>query len=630
MKKKSLARTVSESAWFRLFLLAAVTLTCYTQALKAEYIWDDDDYVTQNPFLRTAGGLQQIWFKVGATPQYYPMTFTAFWVFYQLWGLNPFGYHLATVLIHILTAWMVWAVLRQLNVKGAYWAALVFAIHPVQVESVAWISELKNTLSGFFFLLALFVYFQLYRKKWSLSWNFRTYACAAGVYLLALLSKTVTCVFPVVVLIILWWKKKTVEKKDILLTVPFFAAGLVMGLVTIWMEKHHVGALGSEWDQTFIERCLIAGRVLWFYLSKLVLPVRLIFTYPRWEIDAGVWWQYLYPAAFLAFLAGLWAMKDRWGRGMLVGVVYFVLSLFPALGFFNLFPMRFSYVADHFQYLASIGPIAIAVSLMAFFWEKQPLKNQRTLALVFGVILCWFCWLTWRHTFPYKNSMTLFSDVIEKNPASWMAYNNRGHIYFSEGQFDLAEKDFEQALRLKPNYAEAWNNYGLVLIMRKQFYEAATFFSRAIELNDRYVPAYANRGAAYRELGMYDQALEDLDYALELNPYYAEGYNRRGGLFAVQQKHQQALEDFNALLKMNPALSFGYVNRARVFMNMGDYYSALMDLNRALELEPGMARAYAARAEVLDRFGETDRAQEDRARARWLGWDAPSPAEQQP
>ena len=447
------------------------------------------------------------------------------------------------------------------------------------------------------------------------------YASALLLYVFALLSKTVTCLLPVVILIVLWWKKGKIESKDIFLTGPLFLAGLGMGMLTVWMEIHQVGASGSEWHNTLIERVLIAGRALWFYLGKLVFPRELIFTYPRWRIHSGLWQQYLYPVSFAALLAGLWKMSARWGRGVLAAVLYFCVVLFPALGFFNLFPMRFSYVADHFQYLASIGPTALVAALLCRLWERSASDFKKILTAVFLTALFGLCWKTWTQTHVYKDQMTLFSDVIQKNPSSWMAYNNRGHVLFSLGQVDPAEKDFMRALELYPNFADAHNNLGMICAMRGQNDQAMDHFNRALQLNDRYFAAYGNRGGVYRNKGEFKKAKADFNRALEINPGYVEGYNRRAVLFSIQGDHDKALKDFNTLLKIDPGFAAGYVNRALVLMKGKNYQSALNDLDRALSINPHMAAAYSNRAEILEHLGEWESALADFSRAAVLGLD---------
>jgi hypothetical protein len=338
-------------------VLVAAVLFAYGSSLHNGFIWDDPEYVINNATLRTLDGLSRIWFEPGATPQYYPMVFTGFWIEYHLWGLDTFGYHLVNVLLHGLNAVLLFLLCRRLAVPGAWVVALLFALHPVQVESVAWITERKNVLSLFFYLSAFLVYFHPDRSQpgssqpWSSRpWYLRPgYFLALALFLFALWSKTVTCTLPAAMLLVLWWKKPRLGRQEIVPLLPFFVMGLVLAFVTVWMEKTHVGAQGEAWSLGLGGRCLLAGRIPWFYAWKLVAPVDLAFIYHRWSVDPGVAWQYLFPAALVGGVLFLWLMRRRLGKGPLVAVLIFVGSLVPALGFFNVYPMRFSYVAIIFS-----------------------------------------------------------------------------------------------------------------------------------------------------------------------------------------------------------------------------------------------------------------------------------------
>ncbi len=360
-------------------LIILLTVVAYLPALRGGFIWDDDSYVTQNPALRSLAGLVAIWLKPGATYQYYPLVFTSFWAEYHLWGLQPFGYHLVNVFLHAVNAVLLWRVLRRLEVAGAWWIAAIFALHPVNVESVAWVTERKNTLSGLFYLLAALAWLRfrpLTAKVTARAPDWRYYWLAFGFIVCALFSKTVTLSLPAVLLLLIWWKTGRLEKRDALTLTPWFVLGAASGFMTRWMEQQLVRG-GAEWDLSFVQRCLLAGRALWFYAGKLFWPAHLTFIYPRWEIDAGAAWQYSFPLGIAAVLVALWFFRARIGKGPLAAVLFFGITLAPALGFANVYPFRYSYVADHFQYLASIGLIALAVGTRhGDFTTSQPARSR--------------------------------------------------------------------------------------------------------------------------------------------------------------------------------------------------------------------------------------------------------------
>jgi hypothetical protein len=356
---------LQRSAWLVALGIVCLTLLVYAPAISAGFIWDDDHYVTENMTLRSLAGLKQIWLDPKATPQYYPLVHTGFWVEYHLWGLDPKGYHLVNVLLHAANAVLVWLVLKRLGVPGALWAALIFALHPVHVESVAWVTERKNVLSTLFYLSAMLAYWRFWpadgAQPQTGAW--RWYGLALLLFVFALLSKTVTCSLPAAILLIRWWKTGRLASRDWLLTAPMFAVGLALALLTVYLEKHHVGAQGEEFTWSYLDRVLIAGRAIWFYAGKLIWPSNLIFIYPRWNIDASVWWQYVFPLAAAGVVLALLVLRNRLGRAPLTAVLFFIGTLTPALGFFDVYPMRYSFVADHFQYLASLGLIVLFAGL---------------------------------------------------------------------------------------------------------------------------------------------------------------------------------------------------------------------------------------------------------------------------
>ncbi len=366
---KMLDNVVKKLASNKAFFIGAVvivlmTVICYVPAMRGGFIWDDDENVTRNMVLRSWSGLAEIWTNPRSTQQYYPLTHTSFWIQYQLWDLNPFAYHLANIFLHSLNAIILWFVLRRLSVPGAWFAAAVFAVHPVHVESVAWITERKNVLSGAFYFASMLAYIRFAGLD-DLPKVPRYYWLALGLFVCALLGKTATATLPAALLILLWWKRDRLTLRDILPLIPLFILGIGMGLLTGHLEKHHVGAVGEEWNIPIINKILIAGRIPWFYAGKLIWPAPLIFNYPRWHINPLDIWQYIYPIGVIVLIVFLWVLRNIIGKAPLAAVLYFGATLVPALGFFNVYFMRYSYVQDHFQYLASVGVIALISGLLS-------------------------------------------------------------------------------------------------------------------------------------------------------------------------------------------------------------------------------------------------------------------------
>jgi hypothetical protein len=492
-------------------LIVLITLVAYIPALQGGFIWDDDAYVTQNPTLRSVEGLARIWLEPRSNPQYYPLVFTSFWAEYHLWGLNPVGYHVVNALLHGLAAVALWLLLKCLKVPGALLAAAVFALHPVHVESVAWVTERKNVLSGLFYLgsaLCLVRFFGLEQEGAEQPHRFWWYGSGLLLFVCALLSKTVTCTLPAAMVLLLWWKVGRVRRPEALALAPFFVLGLGFGLLTAWLEQHHVGALGSEWDLSFVERFLVAGRALWFYAGKLVWPAVLIFNYPRWQIDAGAWWQYVYPVGVVLVVLVLWVFRERIGRGPLVGVLFFCGTLFPALGFFDVYPFRYSYVADHFQYLASVGLIGLAVGAFTVAASRLSLWPKRVATAMSLVVLLLLAGQTWSQSQVYKDWKTVWTKTLEKNPESAIAHYNLGRLLLGQQKFEEAISHFSKALQLKPSSAEIHNNLGVALAGAGRLNEAARQFAEALRVEPDHAKARRN---LERVMGLMGKPLPNSD-----------------------------------------------------------------------------------------------------------------------
>jgi len=578
---------------FGLFLVLA-TLLAYQPIWHAGYIWDDDHYVTGNLTLHSLKGLWQIWFVPGATPQYYPMAFTGFWVEYHLWHLNPLGYHLTNVLLQALNAILLWTVLRRLAVPGAWLAAAIFALYPVCVESVAWVSEIKNVLSGAFYLSAALLYLRFDRTR-----NWKLYCVALGLFLLGLLSKTVIATLPAALLLVFWWQRgKLSWKQDVLPLIPFFVAGVGTGLFTAWVEWAFVGAKGSEFNFTFIERALIAGRVIWFYLGKLIWPVDLIFMYPRWQVSQAVWWQYLFPATALLMTLGLW-MVSRRNRGPLVAWLFFVGTLFPALGFFNAYPFRFSFVADHFQYLAMIGPLTLAAAGIdklfgrlkdgRAFWEPQ---FCGTLLLILGG-------LTWYQCGLYADGETLWRATLARNPDCWMAHNNLGYILSQKGEVFEATAHFQKALQLNPDYTQALNNLGVTLLQQGEVDAAIAQFQKALQSDPDNEETRYNLGNALLQQGNVNGAVAQYQKALQVNPDYAEARNNLGNALFKKGDVAGAIAQYQKALRINPDYAEASYNLANTFCQTGKTEEAIAYYQKALQINPNYVEVQNNLARLL-------------------------------
>src|SRR5437667_1912803 len=388
--------------WWRVYLfvllLAVVTILAYRPAWNGGFLWDDDAYVTNNELLTAPDGLRRIWFSLDSPSQYFPLVYTTFRIEHALWGLNPSGYHRVNLLLHVANALLVWRLLVRLKVPGAWLAGAIFALHPLQLESVAWITERKNVLMGFFFLLTLLAWVAFVDQRTKQPWRF--YALALVLYVLALSAKTTACTLPAALLLILWLQKKPINWRRLLQIVPFFLLGLGMGLVTVWWERYHQGTRGVLFALSPIERVLVASHAVWFYLGKLIWPSNLTFIYPRWSIAATHPLDYAGLAAGVTLCVAIYFVRRYVGRSVEVAVVFFVTTLSPVLGFIMLYTFRYTFVADHYQYLACIGPIALASAGTASL--ANAFTRSRLFVLSAAVcVVATLAVLTWRQSGMY-------------------------------------------------------------------------------------------------------------------------------------------------------------------------------------------------------------------------------------
>ncbi len=584
-------------------LIALGTLAVYLPALHGGFLWDDDRYVSRNPLLWAPDGLERIWTTAEA-PQYYPLVFTSFWLEVRLWGLSPFHHHLVNVALHVISALLIWAGLARLRVPGAWLAAAVFALHPVHVESVAWITERKNVLSMVFYVGSFLAYQWFDRRR-----DGRRYAAALVLYLCALLSKTVTCTLPVALLLCRWWKKGRVERRDWGALAPFFVLGLIFGLITASLEKHHVGATGPEWDLSLVERCLVAGRALWFYAGKLLWPAALMFNYPRWELDAAAWWQYVFPVAAIVVVPMAWLARHRVGRGPFVGIAFFVVTLAPALGFFDVYPFRFSYVADHFQYHASVGIIAlVAAGLTRALERAGPARGGQRWTWAAVVIPVVLGVLSYRQAGLYADAETLWRRTIEQNPRSWLAHYNLGVLLWLRGDVPAAERQYHRALEVNPRHAVAWVNLGNIAAARGEYEKALSLYDRALEADAQHPTALYNKAKELARRGEAGRAESLYRQTLEVEPTMASAHNNLGRLLLDRGAYEEARRHFEQAWRHEPRDPAAAFNLGVLEERLGELDEALSYYAAALQNDPHFADAWHRTAACLRMTGRLEQA----------------------
>ncbi len=538
--------------------LIVLGMMAYVRVLHAGFIWDDDAYVTANQTLRSMEGLAEIWSKPGATPQYYPMVHSTFWLEYQLWGDSPRGYHVVNVFLHIATSLLLAKLLGKLKLSIAWPAAFLYALHPIQVESVAWITERKNVLSGFFYVLSAIAVVEWRfpdsgpetpQKAERTGRSVRFYWLAFVFFVFALLSKTTTCVLPAATAVVIWWKTGRVTRRDCRALSPFFVVGVSFGLMTAWMEKWRVGAVGEEFSLTVIEKFLVSTHALCFYAWKAVLPRQLTFIYPRWHFKTLNTLNLAAPGLCILTVFVLVYFLRKGKRGPFAMGALYAGSLFPALGFFNVYPMRYSFVADHFSYLAMM-PLMTGLTWIVLVpgmdWirsfsivlgsgtSEKPIKTKYLCCLYFPAwlvigIIC--VPLTMMQTGMYRDLETLWRTTLQRNPEAWMAHHNLGILLEQTGKMQQALVHYTEAFSLNPRHVFAMNNAGLLYIKEGNFPNAERLFRQAIDCKPDFDLAHNNLGIALVRQGRLPEAIAEFDKALKITPSYT---NAQSNLAAVQ------------------------------------------------------------------------------------------------
>ncbi len=557
---------------FAALTLALLVVASYGPAFLAGFVWDDRIFA-QALAVRDLDGLGRIWLspsEIKDEGHYWPLVYTTFWLEHKLWGYAPAGYHTVNVLLHLANTLLLWRIAHRLPVPGAWAVAAVFAVHPLHVESVAWIIERKDLLSALFYLTAFLAWLR-FAEDPQPARGTRHYLLALALFALGMLCKSIVVTLPVALLLWHWWKRGRVTGADLLRLAPFAAVGVAMAVadLSFYNMREPVSL-----DYTALERVLIAAQALWFYVGKLFWPGGLAVIYPHWAVSAGdaVAWAYVVVA--VAVVLGLWFLRGRVGRGPLAGVLYFGVTLSPVLGFVDYGYMQFSFVADRHQYLAGIGLVMVVVGLAAYGAGRLPSGLWRRGAAGAGaVVLAVLAALTWRHAEIYRDGETLFTHVIAHNPTARFAYRNLGETLTVEGRWDEAlaafrvavehapddardhsnvgaalimldrldeaEEPFRRALALNPKSVYALHNLASLEVRRQRYGEALALYRRLVEVDPRNPSAHHGVGTALYYLGRLDAALEALERALDLDPMRDDIRTNRDEVLAILQRRGQ-------------------------------------------------------------------------------------------
>ncbi|HEY4760081.1 MAG TPA: tetratricopeptide repeat protein, partial [Thermoguttaceae bacterium] len=515
-------------------LIVVAVMLAYSPAINGGFIVDDILLLTKSELIKAADGLYRFWCSTKA-PDYWPVTNSSLWIEWRLWEMNPTGYHLTNLILHIVEALLIWIILRKLSIPGAFLAAMIFAVHPVNVESVAWISQRKNVLAMLFFLLSILCYLKMEIQSSSSQNGIDRIASPLApfpsplatrhsplwywlslvAFLLAMLSKGSVAMLPVLLLGIIWWLRP-LTRWDLVRTAPFFVVAVVLTVVNMRFQRHGADEVVRNVD--FAQRLLGAGGVVWFYLYKALLPLNLAFVYPQWQIEAGnlLWWLPLLAA--VAVTGVLWCYRESWSRPLLFAWGFFCVALLPVMGFTDVGFMKYSLVADHYQHIAIIGLISLAAALWGIWYQRTREIARWPATAVAIVAVAALTFLTWQQCGIYRDAMTLYQDTLEKNPECWMAHYSLGVTLGMKGQTQKAIEHYKQALWFKPDYVEAHNNLGLELAQTGRPQEAIEHYQQALGHKPDFYEAYNNLGNALVQVGRTQEAIEHYLQALQLKP----------------------------------------------------------------------------------------------------------------
>ena len=555
------------------------------------FVWDDNIFIKIDP-VREVSGLWQIWFSPSAIEReghYWPLVYTTFWLEHKLWGFAPAGYHIVNVLLHLANTLLLWHLLRRLVVPGAWLVAAIFAVHPLHVESVAWVVERKDVLSGLFYLAAALVWMRFMEQP-----RPRRYVCSLVLYAAGLLSKSIVATLPAALLIWHWWQQGRVTLTDLLRLVPFFVVGLAITVGDLSFYRSLTGTFDTI-DYSLTERMLIAARALWFYVGKLLWPSGLAVIYPRWDIRVADPLAWGYPIATVALVVALWHFRRQLGRGPLAGALFFAVTLSPVLGFVDHGYMKYAFVADRFQYLAGIGVMAFVIGVAAYSIHHLPDLWQKGALGVAAVVLVVLGMLTWRQASIYRDDETFYRHIIALNPQAWNAHRHLSHVLYKQGRYEEALVVARVAVEQDPDYFQVHVNLGTILGELGRFEEAETHLRRASALNPQARDVHLNLGAVLYEQGRYEEALEISRVAVEQDSDSFEAHVNLGTILGELGRFEEAETHLRRASALNPQNVDLFqklaAKLAEVLMPQGRYAEAIDVLAQAVVLDPALPQA---------------------------------------
>ena len=582
-----------QALWHRRFLLlqaSVIVLTgcwVFSPAIHGGWLWDDQAEILQNPDLRDSSGICKIWVDP-AGYDYLPLKTTVQWAQWQLWrDRSTTGYHLTSVGLHLLGALLVWRLLRKLGLRLAWLGGLLFAVHPVVVESVAWIAELKNTLSLPPLLLAMCAWLDYdERRQWP------DYLRALLLFLAAMLCKSSVVMLPGILLLHAWWKRGRIAWRDVKASAAFFVVSLVLGLVTVWFQQQRSIGTGDLPVGGILSRLAGAGLAVSFYFSKCVLPVELLPVYPRWVVDPPSPLQFLPWLVLGAVLGWLWSRRAARGRHALLGAGFFLVNLVPVLGLVKMSYQYISWVADHFVYLPLIGVIGLAVAGAGEMVDRQERSRRAYIFGTIAVVCVLLAVQSHRYAGVFRNEEALWTYTVQHNPQALVAQTNLAKVLVDAGRVPEGIAHYEAALRIDPRNPTAHANLGNVLIQSGRLAEGIAHEEAVVRLKPDYASAYSNLGNAYLQSGRLAEAIAHYEQALRLDPGNPVTHTNLGIALLQSGRVPEAIAQHEQALRLQPGFADAHLNLGNALAQAGRKTEAIPHYQEAVRIRPDDAGAH--------------------------------------
>jgi protein O-mannosyl-transferase len=579
------------------------SLAVYAPALRGDYIWDDRDiYILNNPLLPQPDGLYRFWFTTEPL-DYYPLAYTVYWFGVRLWGLNPLGFHLTNVVVHALAGALLAWTLKGLRFPAAALVGLLFVVHPMNVESVAWISQLKTCLAG----MLAFAAAGCFIRGWM--------ATALVCFVLSLSSKPIAVAFPVAVLLCGWWRDGRIGRSIILQSLPFFAASLIFGAIGVYFQQANaIGPTTIRTDST-LTRLLASSWAVWFYVWKGLVPINNMFVYPRWNIPAAGVFGFIPAILLFAVVGWCWVKRDVWGRTPLAVIVLYLLMILPSSGLVDVYYWRYTYVGDHYAYQALPVVLAAAVGAVWLLLRRrisetgqQPLLFARLASVA---VTGFLAVQSLKLSKDYKDDVTLWQATLRRNPGAWLAHTNLASKMLNMGESEKAEPHTKSAFGLRPDLGESHNNMGLMLTRKDRHEEAVEFFREAAKRSPYESLMWENLGIELAHLGRDEEALEMLKKAVDVSaatrwtgPKNARPLCEYANQLSLMDRFDDAMKAFQQAGELRPEEPLVPIGMGHAFARRGMYQQAADEYRRALEIAPRNPNAWFSLGRMQERLGD--------------------------